>query len=108
MQQLELEKLREKGEEESCIIDFSKQLSLDKGSNDENTAVTGEDNDAKMYPEANRNKKNRKKNKKWLNDGSVREVRECREKIQELHVAGNWDRELKTLEIDSASRFRKV
>ena len=64
MQQLELEKLREKGEEESCIVDFSKQLSLDKGSNDENTAVTGEDNDAKMYPEANRNKKNRKKNKK--------------------------------------------
>ena len=64
MQQLELEKLREEGEEESCIVDFSKQLSLDKGSNDENTAVTGEDNDAKMYPEANRNKKNRKKNKK--------------------------------------------
>ena len=63
---MELEELKKKEKaEESFLLDFSKQLNLEKGgSNDENTAVTGEDNDAKMYPEANRNKKNRKKNKK--------------------------------------------
>lgn len=45
-------------------MEFSKQLSLEKGGSNDNTEVTGEDNDSRMLPDANRNKKNRKKNKK--------------------------------------------
>ena len=66
MQYLELENLKKKqaAEKEDIAMDFSKKLKLGN-SNDENTAATGEDNEAKMYPEANRqSKKNRKKNKK--------------------------------------------
>ena len=45
---MELEELKKKEDaEESFAMEFSKQLNLEKGgSNDENTAVTGEDNDA--------------------------------------------------------------
>ena len=52
--------------EDSIEMEFSKQLSLEKGGSNDNTEVTGEDNDSRMLPDANRNKKNRKKNKKWV------------------------------------------
>ena len=52
--------------EDSLEMEFSKQLSLEKGGSNDNTEVTGEDNDSRMLPDANRNKKNRKKNKKWV------------------------------------------
>ena len=67
MQSLELQELKKKeGLEDSIEMDFSKQLSLDKGGSNDNTEATGEDNDARLIPDANRNKKNRKKNKKWV------------------------------------------